>query len=99
MCMNSISFQYAHIYVGFVIYIVVSLTTMDPMSLGTILRICSRYIGYAFGASLIYKEGGVTMCLLYSSSNDCELLSSTSPNAISVTSIYLMHTFLAFNLV
>ena len=64
-----------------------------------VLEYCFRYIGYALGACLICKEGGVTMCLLDSSLNDCELLSSTSPNAISVTSIYLMHTFLAFNLV
>ena len=55
--------------------------------------------GDALEACLIYKEGVVTMCLLEPSLDDHELLSSTSPNAISVTSIYLMHTFLAFNLV
>ena len=37
--------------------------------------------------------------LLEPSLDDRELLSPTSTNAIPVTSIYLMHTFLAFNLV
>ena len=54
--------------------------------------------GDALEACLIYKEGAVTMCLLEPSSDDREFLSSTSTNAISVTSIYLMHTFLALNL-
>lgn len=34
---NSISYQYAHIYVESLLCIVVALTTLDPISLGTIL--------------------------------------------------------------
>jgi hypothetical protein len=41
---NSSSYLYAHIYVEFVLYIVVSLTTLDPMSLGTIL-----YLNFVLG--------------------------------------------------
>jgi hypothetical protein len=44
MCMNSSSYLYAHIYVEFVLYITVSLTTSNPMSLGTIL-----YLHFVFG--------------------------------------------------
>ena len=63
------------------IYIVVALTTLDPMSLGTIfvLEFVFRYIGDALEACLTYKEGVITMCLLEPSSDDHELLSSTSP--------------------
>ena len=37
---NSISYLYAHIYVEFLLCIVVWLTTLDPISLGTILLEC-----------------------------------------------------------
>ena len=35
--LESIIYKYAHIYVEFVLYIVVHLTTLDPISLGAIL--------------------------------------------------------------
>ena len=64
----------------FILCIVVALTTLGPISLGTILYLnLFRYIGGALEACLIYKEGGVTMCLLEPSLDDHELLSSTSP--------------------
>ena len=64
----------------FVLCIVVALTTLDPMSLGTMLYLnLFRYIGDALEACLIYKEGVITMCLLEPSLDDRELLSSTSP--------------------
>ena len=67
-------------YVEFVLCIVVALTTLDPMSLGAMLYlICFRYTPDVLKACLIYKEGAITMCLLEPSSDDCELLSSTSP--------------------
>ena len=44
-----------------------------------VLEFVFRYNGDALEACLIYKEGGVTMCLLEPSLHDRELLSSTSP--------------------
>ena len=77
----------------FTLCFVVMLTTLDPISLGTILYLnCFRYIWGALGAWLIH-EGGGTMRKLEPSLNHYLLHHS---NAISVTSIiiYYMHTLL-----
>ena len=65
MCMNSISYLYAHIYVECFLCIVVYLTTMGPNEFGNhfVLECCFSYNGYALDACLIHKEGVLTMIL------------------------------------
>ena len=46
-----------------------------------------------------FKEDAITVCLFGAKHGCFELLSPTSPNAIPVTSIYLIHIPLAFTLV
>jgi hypothetical protein len=91
--------NYAHIYMEFIICIVVSLTTLDPISLGTKMYLNivlgtleMQWMLVSFIRKVLSPYDNWTQARMIG-----ELLSTTSHHiiAISVTSIIFMRTFLA----